>query len=128
MPFGHIDHTPPILIIKQNPITRKNFCFFRNFFKKTIDKRPKTVYNIYCYLGVAQIGSALPWGGRGRRFKSCHSDQKHCSFKRTTVLFLCSQKACIMPFIICNTNRPGNLTAENRRVHCPNFLSFRKNH
>ena len=27
------------------------------------------------YLGVAQIGSALPWGGRGRRFKSCHSDQ-----------------------------------------------------
>ncbi len=27
---------------------------------------------------MAQIGSALPWGGRGRRFKSCHSDQnKH---------------------------------------------------
>ena len=25
--------------------------------------------------GVAQIGSALPWGGRGRKFKSCHSDQ-----------------------------------------------------
>ena len=23
---------------------------------------------------MAQIGSALPWGGRGRRFKSCHSD------------------------------------------------------
>lgn len=23
---------------------------------------------------VAQFGSALPWGGRGRRFKSCRSD------------------------------------------------------
>ena len=26
--------------------------------------------------GVAQIGSALEWGSRGRRFDSCHSD--HC--------------------------------------------------
>ena len=24
----------------------------------------------------AAAGSALPWGGRGRKFKSCHSDQK----------------------------------------------------
>ena len=23
---------------------------------------------------VAQLGSVLPWGGRGRRFKSCRSD------------------------------------------------------
>lgn len=50
----------------------ENFLYF---FKKALDKYPKTVYNVYCYLGVAQIGSALPWGGRGRRFKSCHSDQ-----------------------------------------------------
>ena len=49
---------------------------FSYFFKKALDKYPKTVYNVYCYLGVAQIGSALPWGGRGRRFKSCHSDHK----------------------------------------------------
>ena len=27
------------------------------------------------YLGIAQIGSALPWGGRGRGFKSRYSDQ-----------------------------------------------------
>lgn len=26
-------------------------------------------------LGVAQLGRALPWGGRGRGFKSRHSDQ-----------------------------------------------------
>lgn len=25
--------------------------------------------------GVAQLGRALPWGGRGRTFKSCRSDQ-----------------------------------------------------
>ena len=24
--------------------------------------------------GVAQLGSALDWGSRGRRFKSCHPD------------------------------------------------------
>ena len=53
---------------------------FSYFFKKALDKYPKTVYNIYCYLGVAQIGSALPWGGRGRRFKSCHSDHERTNF------------------------------------------------
>jgi hypothetical protein len=60
---------------------------FSYFFKKALDKYPKTVYNVYCYLGVAQIGSALPWGGRGRRFKSCHSDQMTASQKRSGSLF-----------------------------------------
>ena len=31
--------------------------------------------------GCGAVGSALPWGGRGRKFKSCHSDQI-----RTTIL------------------------------------------
>lgn len=26
--------------------------------------------------GVAQLGRALPWGGRGRTFKSCRSDHE----------------------------------------------------
>ena len=26
--------------------------------------------------GCGAAGSALPWGGRGRKFKSCHSDKK----------------------------------------------------
>lgn len=30
------------------------------------------------YLDVAQFGRALPWGGRGRWFKSSHSDQPFC--------------------------------------------------
>ncbi len=34
-------------------------------------------YNICCQVtGCGAVGSALPWGGRGRKFKSCHSDQK----------------------------------------------------
>ena len=61
---------------------------FSYFFKKALDKYPKTVYNVYCYLGVAQIGSALPWGGRGRRFKSCHSDQTGLGAKRAPSLSL----------------------------------------
>ena len=32
-----------------------------------------TKYIVY-YLGVAQFGSALEWGSRGRKFKSSHSD------------------------------------------------------
>ena len=27
--------------------------------------------------GCGAVGSALPWGGRGRKFKSCHSDQEN---------------------------------------------------
>ncbi len=27
-------------------------------------------------LGVAQFGSVLEWGSRGRKFDSCHPDQK----------------------------------------------------
>ena len=34
-----------------------------------------SVYNLFAYRDVAQLDSALPWGGRGRRFKSGRSDQ-----------------------------------------------------
>ena len=96
-PYGNIDHSrlaftlrqhrpqPPCLHSTATSTTARHFAQqsrlnsyaenFSYFFKKALDKYPKTVYNVYCYLGVAQIGSALPWGGRGRRFKSCHSDQ-----------------------------------------------------
>ena len=43
---------------------------------------------IKLYLGMAQIGSALPWGGRGRGFKSRYSDQNP-SFVRTADFLLC---------------------------------------
>ena len=39
-------------------------------------------------LGVAQIGSALPWGGRGRGFKSRHSDQVVADYVSFATTFL----------------------------------------
>ena len=39
-------------------------------------------------LGVAQFGSALEWGSRGRRFDSCHSDQKETTIFDRKLSFL----------------------------------------
>ena len=36
---------------------------------------------------VAQLGSALPWGGRGRQFKSDRSDQLIINEVKNLVLF-----------------------------------------
>ena len=32
--------------------------------------------------GCGSDGRALPWGGRGRKFKSCHSDQNSVEISR----------------------------------------------
>ena len=42
------------------------------------------------YLGVAQFGSVLEWGSRGRKFKSSHPDQKtaHSKYGLFFMLFL----------------------------------------
>ena len=55
-------------------------------FSRPIDKCRKTVYTISClrYLGVAQFGSVLEWGSRGRRFESSHPDHQ-----RTPILIQC---------------------------------------
>ena len=74
-PLHHTTTSTTVLHFAQQSRLNCSAENFSYFFKKALDKYPKTVYNVYCYLGVAQIGSALPWGGRGRRFKSCHSDQ-----------------------------------------------------
>ena len=49
------------------------------------------------YPGVAQFGSALEWGSRGREFDSRHSDQKTSStglvfFLLSFVFWLCNKK------------------------------------
>ena len=36
----------------------------------------KVVVNLRQTTGCGAVGSALPWGGRGRWFKSSHSDQE----------------------------------------------------
>ena len=48
--------------------------------RKLLDSFLVLCYNILMFgepnrSGCGAVGSALPWGGRGRKFKSCHSDQ-----------------------------------------------------
>ena len=49
-----------------------------------------TVKIVKAKTGCGAVGSALPWGGRGRKFKSCHSDQKSVKIVRFSRIFLFS--------------------------------------
>ena len=52
-------------------------CPILNFFEILLDNMGFISYNSrVAYLGVAQFGSVLEWGSRGREFKSPHSDHK----------------------------------------------------
>ncbi len=48
-------------------------------YEKTLDKRRYIWYNcnVIIFRGVAQFGRALRSGRRGRKFESCHSDQRN---------------------------------------------------
>ena len=52
--------------------------FQKIFFSKEfyVDKEAGRAYFFFSRRDVAQSGSALEWGSRGRRFKSFHPDQK----------------------------------------------------
>ena len=55
------------------------------------------------YRGVAQFGSAFGSGPKGRRFKSCHLDQKMPESERVPVLFLSLlHKAPSLALFSCN--------------------------
>ena len=55
------------------------------------------------YRGVAQFGSAFGSGPKGRRFKSCHLDQKMPESERIPVLFLFTlHKAPSLALFSCN--------------------------
>ena len=49
-------------------------------------KVERTIYE--WYLGVAQFGSVLEWGSRGRKFDSCHPDQKNTCKKQVFFFML----------------------------------------
>ena len=68
------------LIMPPHPKNAKNFS-------RPIDKCRKTVYTISClrYLGVAQFGSVLEWGSRGRKFESSHPDQQKAEERENLV-------------------------------------------
>ena len=51
-------------------------AFFRKNSNFVLDERARMWYTLQVLKsGCGAVGSALPWGGRGRKFKSCHSDQ-----------------------------------------------------
>ena len=55
-------------------ISQKQKIFFSKEFY--VDKEAGRAYFFFSRRDVAQSGSALEWGSRGRRFKSFHPDQK----------------------------------------------------
>lgn len=55
-------------------LSQKSKIFFSKEF--LIDKEAGRAYSSFSRRDVAQSGSALEWGSRGRRFKSFHPDQK----------------------------------------------------
>ena len=60
----------------QNPLTAEYLC--------------ATIYRPF-KSGCGAVGSALPWGGRGRTFKSCHSDQnKDAGVYSCALIFICA--------------------------------------
>ena len=60
---------------------------FKKFFKKDlIFYSGCAIISNVVNLGVAQLGRALPWGGRGRGFKSRHSDHTECFYSIRKVL------------------------------------------
>ena len=70
-----------------------------NFFQKRLDTTRQMCYNTKVgsssakqKSGCGAAGSALPWGGRGRKFKSCHSDQiKPLGIRPTALFYLCDR-------------------------------------
>ena len=81
------------------------------------------------YRGVAQFGSAFGSGPKGRRFKSCHLDQKKPEIERFPVLFLFNlHKAPSLALFSCNecaTMRKGPKTMSCRAHHfTPNHIIF----
>ena len=61
----------------------------RNFFIFPIDLQKSLCYNCICASGCGSAGRAPPWGGGGRTFKSCHSDQR--TVERLSFLLSCDR-------------------------------------
>ena len=61
---------------------------------------PSPLIGSTIYRGVAQFGSAFGSGPKGRRFKSCHLDQKTAGNLRISGFFLCNlhKDVSLVPF------------------------------
>ena len=97
----------------------------------------------YDLSGCGAVGSALDWGSRGRKFKSCHSDQKDSFsavlfyfafyFRLSEAKFSLTQKArenrkllalqyLLQYFLMQNTEKAGHSRTDY--VGRPSLLEF----
>ena len=96
------------------------FCLPETF-RKALDKTSVPCYNHGVSLrGVAQIGSALGSGPRGRRFKSCHSD--HIRIIRTLSEWERRSDFLSLLNIRISMQRNRRSPCGRRNVHCPQGL------
>ena len=64
------------------------------FFQKSLDKIAFTLYTIeVVWRDIAQFGSALRSGRRGRRFKSCYPDHQNLSNQAVSEVFALPEKS-----------------------------------
>ena len=97
---------------------------FHKKVKFPLDFRRRLCYtNQVLKSGCGAVGSALPWGGRGRKFKSCHSDHNRGCPNGTSPIIFCvagyaeiaekakafSKRACArqVSILITQTSRSG---------------------
>lgn len=59
---------------KLSYILFKIYFILDNMVYSSYNRVAKTILVLSIYLAVAQLGSALEWGSRGRRFDSCQPD------------------------------------------------------
>lgn len=84
-------------------------------FYAIIDNPEKTCYNYLCWCaestlsGCGAVGSVLPWGGRGRPFKSGHSDQNQHAVSK---IF----RNCVFCFVWGNTREICNKILEQHQL------------
>ena len=71
------NHFTRLFVQKGKSTKKANFSQLFSIFLLTFNFRCAIIYKSQ-RSGCGAAGSALPWGGRGRKFKSCHSDQCAC--------------------------------------------------
>ena len=54
------------------------------------------IFGIFYFRDVAQPGSVLAWGARGRKFKSCHPDQLNLDLLRSRFFYFSNLKINVL--------------------------------
>ena len=122
-----------IFIVHKGKLAKKAKKSQKNsIFLLTLSKRCAIIYKSQ-RSGCGAAGSALPWGGRGRKFKSCHSDQNR-RFNRTSdflyfmgffgLLGVCTASKTSAIFLLKIGSKSGATTCLTASVQNPLYLSM----